>query len=264
MTALRILLLLACLAAAAPAAEPQELSAFQAANAAYKAGKFDAALTGYRKLAEHIRNPELCLNLGNAAFKAGQLGWAILYYERGLALQPRNPDLRENLRFVRERIVDRSADDVPGLAGLLASVHRHLSLGELMAITSALWLLTLLAAGAVYRQDLTVGQSVSALLGFLEVPWKQKLAALLAPCLLALGLSGGWTYARLQDGQAPRAIVLAKEAKASSAPGADATVVFAVHEGTRVAVLRRSDRWAQVSLANGYSGWVLADAIQEI
>jgi tetratricopeptide (TPR) repeat protein len=263
-TGLRVLLLLICLAAPALAAEPQDLAAFQAANAAYKAGEFDSALSGYRKLAEGVHNPELYLNLGNAAFKTGQLGWAILYYERGLALQPRNPELRESLRFARERIVDRSADDAPGLAGLLSTLHRQLALDELMAVTSALWLLTLLAAGAVYRQDLTLGQSLSALLSFLEVPWKQKLAAMLAPCLLAFGLCGGWAYVRLQDSRATHAIVLAKEAKASSAPATDATVVFAVHEGTRVAVLRRSDRWSQVSLANGYSGWVLSDAIQEI
>ena len=42
-------------------------------------------------------------NLGNAQYRAGDLGRAILNYERALALEPQHPEAEANLRLVRDK-----------------------------------------------------------------------------------------------------------------------------------------------------------------
>lgn len=258
-----ILSLLLAVAVAGSAAA-QDVEIFRKANEAYKAGDYETALQGYRKLAGGVSNPSLFLNLGNAAFKTGHSGWAVVYYERGLRLEPRNPDLTANLEFVRERIVDKSTEGTDWFSGLVAGTYRYLSLKELLVLTSVFWFQFLGVAASLYWLDVPLTRSLGVLFSFLEAPRREKLAALLLPAALGLVFFAGWTGTRIHDETIPRAVVVEKEVKATSGPGADATVVFAVHEGTKLTVLRRSDRWAQVSLANGYSGWLPEDAIEEI
>ncbi|MBI3892705.1 MAG: BatD family protein [Candidatus Wallbacteria bacterium] len=242
----------------------QDAAIFAKANDAYKSRDYPAALEGYKNLSARIANPNLYLNLGNAAYKTDHLGLAILYYERGLRLQPRHPDLAANLEFLRERIVDKSGDEGSVLEALVAAVYRYLSLNELLVLTSVFWLLTLAVTAAVYWLDVPFSRCFSVLFSFLEAPARERAAALLLPSLFGLAFFGGWTGTRVYEESIPRAIVMEKEVKATSGPGADATVVFAIHEGTKLTVLRRSDRWIQISLANGYSGWVPEDTVQEI
>ncbi|MBI3891324.1 MAG: SH3 domain-containing protein [Candidatus Wallbacteria bacterium] len=259
--------LVAALAAAilaAPQASAQDAETFAKANQAYRSGDFRAALEGYRKLAARVANPALDLNLGNAAFKSGEIGWAIVYFERGLRLEPRHEDLAANLTFVRERIVDRTGDEGTGAAAALERVYRWLSLRELLVLASIFWTLTLGTGAAMFWMEVPISWAVTAIFNLMELPRSGKIAALFAPCLAGLIFFGGWAATRLHDESVPRAIVLEKEVKAASGPGADQTIVFAVHEGTKVTVLRRSDRWAQVSLPNGYSGWVPEGSIEEI
>jgi uncharacterized protein YgiM (DUF1202 family) len=49
-----------------------------------------------------------------------------------------------------------------------------------------------------------------------------------------------------------------------SGPAADNTVLFTVHEGTRLEVRNRRDGWYQVSLPNAMSGWVPSGAVEQV
>src|SRR5216684_4002582 len=56
-------------------------SAFQSANKLYEENKFAEAASGYQKLTESGRaSAALWFNLGNALFKSGQIGRAIVAY----------------------------------------------------------------------------------------------------------------------------------------------------------------------------------------
>ena len=48
-------------------------------------------------------NSALFYNLANAQYRLGNLGQAILNYERALALEPRHPEAAANLRLVRDK-----------------------------------------------------------------------------------------------------------------------------------------------------------------
>ncbi len=60
-------------------------------------------------------NPALFYNLGNAYFRTGDLGRAILNYERALALDPSQPEARANLQLARDQA--RALELAPRLDG---------------------------------------------------------------------------------------------------------------------------------------------------
>jgi tetratricopeptide (TPR) repeat protein len=81
---------------------------FKRGNAAYEQGQYEAAAEAYRSLLRYeIRDPVVEYNLGNAEFRLGRLGQAILHYERAKRLDPVEPDIRTNLEFARSLCFDR-------------------------------------------------------------------------------------------------------------------------------------------------------------
>src|ERR1051326_2790731 len=80
---------------------------FKAANQLYDAGKFAAAAAVYEKL--EPKTAHVYYNLGNAWFRQGKMGLAVLNYERARRLAPRDPDLLANLKCAEQR---RGVDDV--------------------------------------------------------------------------------------------------------------------------------------------------------
>ena len=88
---------------------------FQAANE-LAAQDRTAAEEGYRKAILRwerivrdggIRNGKLHYNIGNAYFRMGDLGRAILHYRRAQSILPGDPNLRQNLNYARSRRLDR-------------------------------------------------------------------------------------------------------------------------------------------------------------
>jgi tetratricopeptide (TPR) repeat protein len=81
---------------------------YNRAGRAYEAEQYEEAVALYEAIAKRrIRAGRVYYNLGNAYFKAGQLGKAILSYERARRLLPRDEDIEANLGFVRLLKVDK-------------------------------------------------------------------------------------------------------------------------------------------------------------
>src|SRR2546430_2165903 len=78
-------------------------SGFAKANQAYSEGRFQEAADGYESLVQSGQwNANLFYDLGNAYYRLGNFGKAILNYERALALDPRHPEADANLRLARD------------------------------------------------------------------------------------------------------------------------------------------------------------------
>ena len=75
------------------------------------------AIVAYEQLAASgLHNAKLYYNLGNAYFHLNDLGQAMLYYRRGLRLEPHNARLQANVQYARSRRMDQ----------IEASPQRHL------------------------------------------------------------------------------------------------------------------------------------------
>lgn len=97
----RLYLYLIMATACAPLLGSAPADKFAAGNSAYAEADYEAAIGFYAEALEHTQSAPLHYNLGNANFKAGNIGHAILHYEKARALTPGDPDIAGNLRFVR-------------------------------------------------------------------------------------------------------------------------------------------------------------------
>ena len=75
---------------------------FYKANALYEEGKYDEAIEVYTGLIDQgLESGNLYYNIGNCYFKKGELGKAIVNYERANKLIPDDSDLKSNHDFAR-------------------------------------------------------------------------------------------------------------------------------------------------------------------
>ena len=78
------------------------------ANEAYSVGQYETALADYSKIEEGgYESYKLYYNMGNAWYKLGNMGKAILYYEKALKLNPAGEDAKNNLQIAKLRTLDK-------------------------------------------------------------------------------------------------------------------------------------------------------------
>jgi tetratricopeptide (TPR) repeat protein len=236
--------------APALAESPEEI--FERGNSSYERGDFAAAADAYRTVLRYgIRDPRVHYNLGNAAFKLGRLGEAILQFERAARLDPTDADVAANLRLARSRTVDRvELPEVPVAVGWLRAAQSRA--GPDAQAIAALVLAWVAGALVTWRGGRPGGWNAAS-------GW--ALAALL--CLtLALAVSWAVTLRRLEGGV--RAVVLATSVEVLAGPGENNAALFTVHEGLAVEVRAERGAWIQVSLPNGLNGWIPRGALDVV
>jgi tetratricopeptide (TPR) repeat protein len=209
---------------------------FSAANELYAEGKFAEAAAAYEKILQSAgQSPALWFNDGNAEFKAGHLGRAILAYRQAELLAPRDAELRANLAFVRNQVQG-------------ATLHESrwqdwvgsLTLNE-GALLTALFFWTLLAL-------LTARQIWPAS--------KTKLRTATRMAVLLTMVSGAILGIQtLNHFNSAIAVVTDAGGAARSGPFDDAQTAFIAHDGAEMEVLDRHDDWVQVADGTGKIGW---------
>ena len=246
--------LLALWAAASPraalASTPREL--FEGGNSAYEQGKFQEAADAYERIADYgVADPRVLYNLANSYFKLGKLGSAILYYERSLRLDSSDQDARVNLEFARGLIRDRIQEsEIPYPVKVVKDVLDNCSLDLVSVVFLCVYYLAAFLLGCL---PLVAGHVRRRVLGY----------AVATAGLCAI-LAGGTLFYKIQDATAAHAIVMTDRVDVLSGPSSDNTVLFTVHEGTRLDVRNRRDGWYQVSLPNAMSGWVPSESVERV
>ena len=235
-------------------AETQDVArAFQAGNEYYAQSNYKAAIEQYQKVIESgVVSETVLYNLANAYFKNNQLGRAVLCYEKARRLAPRDRDITENLNFARTRIADRVERSPEGF--FLGQLHRVTNWVSLDTET-ALAISFFVAANvwfALFWLDAIPGLSRLALFG--------SIAFLVM--FLILGTSNLF---RIYWQETTReGVILVEKADVLSGPAGDSPTLFSIHEGLKVRIENDLPDWAQISLENGWNGWVKKDVLGEI
>jgi tetratricopeptide (TPR) repeat protein len=246
------LVALLCLACPGPlvAATPDEL--FATANSAYEAADYDAAISTYETiLAYGLYDPRVHYNLGNAFFKSGRLGASILHYERALKLDPGDNEARQNLDLARSQIRDRMAGpelQFPLLA--LRDLVDGISLNGITLLFFVFYLPTAALIGAIPLSSDPVRRRVFA-----------YGAVVLGICTLVVIAGLGY---KISDATTERAIVMEERVDVLAGPGEDNTVLYTVHEGTRLDIRNRREGWLQISLPDAGAGWIPISAAEQV
>jgi tetratricopeptide (TPR) repeat protein len=227
---------------------------FDEGNQRYQEGDFDSALERYAQILDDgLESGVLYYNIGNTYFKLGELGPAILYYERARRLMPGDGDLLANLDLARSL----TADDIAPLPGfwLFRAVSWWV---ELLPRRALVWLVAIAYLIAIAAAILVILRPSTVL-----AAWGRRLAIAGATVTLVFGVN--LAVRELGVGAAEEAVIMAKETAVQSAPSDDGALqIFAVHEGTKVRTDRRSDAWIEIILEDGKVGWVRADQLEPI
>ncbi len=240
-------ILLALLAAGT--AHPAELTgnpqtAFFKANGLYSEGRFDDSVAAYEQILDSgMESPALYFNLGNAYFKSGKKGRAILNYERALRLAPNDPDVLANLGYARS-LTRAEPCGIPLWSRFVFPLAHRMTTARLLVLSSLFYTVAclLIACGRIFSTQRRIFSGMAALVGF--------------ACLLCLG---SLAYARLEDGKGERAVIVREGGTAARfQPNKTGTEHFQLPEGAPVSVIERRAAWVQVRRCDGRRGWIEA------
>ena len=235
------------LAAAVPTT-PQ--TAFFRANSLYTQGQYAEAVEAYESVLQSgLGSGNLYFNLGNAYFKAGQVGRAILNYERARRFLPSDPDLAANLRFAHSLTGAEVCRPLLWQRLVFPLAHR-VATDQLVWLASAAYTLFFVVL-ALYRLWSRRPQ------WFLSVGWGA------AACLVVVTLSLVQQL-RTSDWQRHAVVLKQADTPVRFEPAPSGTVHFSVTQGTRVQLLDIREDWWQVARCDGRRGWVEKDALEEL
>jgi len=237
-------ILLLALPLIAQAKDVEAQKTFDEANQRFEKGELDDAFTRYTTLAARgFGGVPLYYNLGNAHYRRGERGKALLWYERAARLAPRDSDVRFNLALARSHIKLENE-------GVLSRAVTYFDQNELAVSTAAFSAIFFLLVGL-----LTLGK--------IRAESWSGLAIIVAGVLFAG--SGGWLGLRGYLDRRPQAVVVAPPGEVRNGPGSDYAVGFTVPEGSKVLILNSRPDWIQVGVPEqGLKGWMPADEVEAI
>lgn len=218
---------------------------FITALEAYKAQKFDTAVSEFEQIARSgVRNGELYYNLGNAHLKNNNLGQAILWYERALKLLPNDPDLRFNADYARSLTRDAAEDDSTSLVRIFFFWKYKLSNRAIIILSLTLntlfWCLML----------------AKRLGGIRSLRYAAMAIAL--PALILI-LTAGFNY--YENTHQKIGIVLKDRVEVRSGLNDTSTELFVLHAGARVKVVKNKEEHLQIRFSSDKIGWIHKSAM---
>jgi len=223
-------------------------------NQTYQDGDYAGAIEAYQAVRDRgFTSAGLEYNLGNAHFKSGSLGRAILHWERALVLSPGDPDTQANLELARSLTVD-AIEPMPTfwLVSAVSWWVGLLSRSALIVVVAGGWLVL---AGGLIVWILARGDTGRAAGRWTAV----------AGGVVVLVLGANLLLRELGVTQPERAVIMVEAVAARAAPAQDDDLtLFEVHEGTRVRLDQRTGEWAEVVLDDGKVGWIPLSAMEII
>ena len=93
---------------------------FNIASTQYQTGSYDEAIRGFKAVALQSHDPKLIqkaiYNLGNTAFRQGNLQTAVDFYRRAVDLNPSDLDAKQNLEFVLRELAKKNKEKGPDVS----------------------------------------------------------------------------------------------------------------------------------------------------
>lgn len=220
------------------------------ANQFYKSGNYTEAITGYETaLHKGYHGASLFYNLGNAYYRTGKFGLAIMYFEKALQLSPDDEDIQHNLVIANSKIVDK-VDVVPkfflftwweAMQNLI-----HPSGWKIFMFIVYLFLIVVIGIFFTSRKPLTKKYSFygGASIFFIFV------------FSIVLFLTKQHQVENYHYG-----IVLEQTVNVKSSPDEKSSDAFILHEGIKIKVEDKLEGWNKIRLSDGKLGWLESSAI---
>ena len=223
------------------------------ADSAYQQENYAAAISLYEQVADNGNEGSILFyNLGNAYYKSGDNAKALLWYERALKLDPSDEDIRHNIAFVNQKIIDK-IDAVPEtlFAQWWQKVTNLLNERQWAVLSIIGSFLLFLSIGA-YLFARSGGVRTTGFVTF----WISIIVIVFSVI-----------FAHRQKEKAihhTEAIVMDLVVDAKNAPNAAGKNLFVIHEGLKVQITNEMNGWVGIRLPNGEKGWIAQNSIEKI
>lgn len=214
-------------------------------NQFYQKQQYDKAIQSYSKvLNEGYESAELYYNIGNAYYRQGNLGFAILNYERALKLSPGDEDIRHNLALANSKTIDR-INTLPEffLFQWWESFLAVLTFSGWIYLSYIFYIL-LLAIIIFYF--------------FTRRPDYQRLAFFSGiAVLLLLAVSISISVIKFnREFNIKNGVIVEQSATAKLSPDPDSKDAFVIHEGLKVKIEDKVENYYRIRLQDGKQGWL--------
>ncbi|MFO7879848.1 MAG: tetratricopeptide repeat protein [Bacteroidota bacterium] len=222
------------------------------ARQAYTNESYAIAADLYKQMLEQ-RGPDarLYYNLGNAYYKLGDLGPAILNYERAARLNPTDDDIQHNLTVAREQIQD-DIDAIPELFFIawLDTFNHWLKL-RTWAVLSIIFFFIFIAftAWRLFRKRSGARTALSSI----------AITALFLS-IICLLLAFRLDKQRHTGNEA----IVFEDGLVKSSPSETGINLFEIHEGLKVEISDSLNSYTQITLSDGSKGWIRSNKLQRI
>lgn len=249
-----LILLLAIFACVSSRASETADRLFDAGNTAYVNSDYRTAIEYYDSIENMgLQSAKLYYNMGNAYFKAGKIGAAVLYYNKALLLAPTSKDIEHNLAVANSYTRDNNIESVPRFFASRWVVALRSSLSSnVWAVFSIVFFVLLLSGLLLYLLPVSLRLRKAGLgLGIVSI-------ALFI--LTAVFASAG----RREALNPTQAIVMISAAPVKSSPDASSRDLFILHEGAKITVTDALNDWREIMIADGHKGWISASSIELI
>lgn len=225
------------------AQSPDDL--MKTANNFYQEQQYDQAVISYNRiLTQGFESSSLYYNLGNSYFKTGNLGYAILNYEKGLKLSPGDEDLIYNLKIANARTVDKITQ-LPKIfivqwwellvTSFTLTGWSIITILIFWIFLAGIALFLLSRRARVQRASLMISSITLALL-----------------ILVVVILISRYNHEAITD----YGILTEEVYSVKVAPDYKSNDLFVIHEGIKFIVDDRVNEWYKIRLADGKVGWI--------
>lgn len=226
---------------------------FEKGNEFYKKEQFKEAIESYELALKGDRHSaELYFNLANSYYKINAVAPSIYNYEKALLISPNDPEILNNLKFAKNRLIDEIKETPQvGFGKLLHGFtsNFHFETWGYIAVTLAVLMVLFF-----------VGYYFSA---FAKTKRLYFYGFTIVLLLMICSVSAGLYEKSIFINERP-AIIFSEEINLQSEPKYVANVVVKLHEGTKVQIVEVLDDWRKVILLDGTLGWLPSNAIKEI
>jgi tetratricopeptide (TPR) repeat protein len=197
-----------------------------------------------------VQNGKLYYNIGNAYFRMGDLGRAILHYRRAEQYRPHDPNLLQNLKYARSRRLDRIEEQQKTMV-LKTLLFWHYDLSA--------WTRSVIFAVGSFL--FWVGLSVRIFSRKTIPKWLLACLGLIALLFLASLVFDGFFADRQREG-----VILAQNVLARKGDGETYQPSFKdpLHAGTEFRVLEDRNTWYHIKLRDGRRCWIPQSAAEII
>lgn len=222
-------------------------------NGYYQNQQYEDALSSYKNIADQgFESEVLFFNLGNTYFRLNRLGYAILYYEKALLLDPNDEDINYNLKLANVRTVDKISE-VPKLFivewwDLFVSL---LSPSGWLQVVFALYLIVLILVGIYFISSRYLIKRTGLLCG--------SVGFVLLLFFLIVFIS-----AYLRDTTSEYGILVKSVETVKISPDEKSNDAFVIHEGVKFELEDELQGWTKIKLADGKVGWLPGRTFESI